>query len=51
MAQSARDLARLVELDELLVQVVCGFEGEHRRLAARDDDDVETVYGDHEPEG
>ena len=42
VAQRGRDLARLVERDELLLEPDGLFEGEHRRLAAGHDDGVEV---------
>src|SRR5918995_7536344 len=46
MAQGRADPAGLVELCELGVQVGRGLEGEHRTLAAGDDDGIEAVLVD-----
>jgi len=46
VAEGARDLARLVELDELLVEIARLLEGEHRRLPACHDDRVELGDAD-----
>src|SRR5208282_4542874 len=43
VAERRRHLARLVEAREGLVQAARLFEGEHRRLPARDDDRVVVV--------
>src|SRR5262245_6472366 len=43
MAKGRTDAARLVELAELGVEVDRGLEGEHRPLAADDDDGREAV--------